>query len=423
MKRTTLKISLTASILLLTFVCGFYTSQILSQPETIIVEKNSIVETATYIVYINGSTINAQNGTTGAIEFSGTDASAVIQHAIDALGTNGGKVLIREGTYNITTTINIQSRAWLEGVGYATELKQANPNGTDIIRNKSFGNKTDTDITISNLRINGNHELVTSGSPFGINLYRVVKAKITENYVHNFPHGFVGVPGYSRPIHFWETKKSIVSKNYLWNNSYSDIFLAVNANYNIITDNIIETEHRGIYTWQSRWVTITNNYIHGTGAKTNKEGIRIYKDIVAGSSTMSNNILRNLYTGIQLAGTTDNRIIGNIIEDCTNPISYSGTGNIIKSNQGYFTDPQTGEITNIDTATPGKKNGTVTFPTAYPSRSTPTITLTLKEVNDAVDITSLEIETLSNTEFMWALKVTTPVAGTKCKLSWRSEVP
>jgi len=74
---------------------------------------------ASYIIWTDGSTYYAKNGTTGAIDYSGADASTVIQAAVDAipvkqyvdtLVTGGGSIFIKAGLYEITQTIVINDR-------------------------------------------------------------------------------------------------------------------------------------------------------------------------------------------------------------------------------------------------------------------------------------------------------------------------
>lgn len=60
----------------------------------------AIPTTASYIIYIDG-TIKAINGTTGNIDYSGTDASAVIQRVIDSLPITGGKIHLKRGQYDL----------------------------------------------------------------------------------------------------------------------------------------------------------------------------------------------------------------------------------------------------------------------------------------------------------------------------------
>ncbi len=69
-----------------------------------IVQPGSMVIEASYVIFTDGSTVYARNGLTGEIEFSGTDASTVIQNTINAL-TNGGKIFIRTGTYFLKNTL------------------------------------------------------------------------------------------------------------------------------------------------------------------------------------------------------------------------------------------------------------------------------------------------------------------------------
>jgi len=68
--------------------------------------NGSFVKPASYIIFKDGSTIKAVNGTTGAIDYSGTDAATVINNAIAAL-TSGGVVFIKAGNYVLTTSILI----------------------------------------------------------------------------------------------------------------------------------------------------------------------------------------------------------------------------------------------------------------------------------------------------------------------------
>jgi hypothetical protein len=77
--------------------------------------KLSVVAEASYIIEKIGDIIYAKNSK-GQIEFSGNDATTVIQKAIDATNrAGGGKVFIRRGTYLITDTIWLKSYVELVG--------------------------------------------------------------------------------------------------------------------------------------------------------------------------------------------------------------------------------------------------------------------------------------------------------------------
>ncbi len=85
---------------------------------TTIIEAGSNVDTASYIIFKDGNTIYAKNGTTGKIDFQGTDAATVINSAISMLSI-GGKIFIRAGDYSISSTINInKSSIIIEGESF-----------------------------------------------------------------------------------------------------------------------------------------------------------------------------------------------------------------------------------------------------------------------------------------------------------------
>jgi len=98
--------------------------KVLGQTGNIEIEPGSFVAPASYIIFKDDSGyICAKNGKTGEIDFRGTDAATVIQQAIDAL-TNGGRIFIKRGTYNIDSGISLASNIALVGEDkYTTKLK------------------------------------------------------------------------------------------------------------------------------------------------------------------------------------------------------------------------------------------------------------------------------------------------------------
>lgn len=88
---------------------------------------------ASYVIWSDGltpPTYYAKNGSSGAIDFSGIDASTVIQAAIDyvyAGARDGGRVYLQEGLYTISSTITIYGNLIIEGAGQqSTKLILAN---------------------------------------------------------------------------------------------------------------------------------------------------------------------------------------------------------------------------------------------------------------------------------------------------------
>ena len=102
---------------------------------------------------------------------SGTNASAVIQSAINALGTTGGKIFIKAGTYVLTDTLVINKDGIIvEGEGYAPEESKAT-----TLRLGNAINKDMIDITggarkvkLSSLFLDGNKANQTDTSIKGI---------------------------------------------------------------------------------------------------------------------------------------------------------------------------------------------------------------------------------------------------------------
>ena len=96
LKNKTRKDLLKILLIIIISALSFYIWKVIANLAlTTILEEGSLVDTTTYVIFTDGSTVYAKNGLSGAIEFSGTDAATVIQNVINAL-TNGGKILIRE---------------------------------------------------------------------------------------------------------------------------------------------------------------------------------------------------------------------------------------------------------------------------------------------------------------------------------------
>jgi len=80
---------------------------------------NRLIESvpASYVVWKDGTTYYAECLLKDGTDYSGTDASTIIQDAIDALGTVGGKIFIRRGQYALTKIVTVPSKIIIEGEG------------------------------------------------------------------------------------------------------------------------------------------------------------------------------------------------------------------------------------------------------------------------------------------------------------------
>jgi len=85
------------------------------------------VQPASYIIFKSGSTIYAKNGTTGKVDYSGSDFKTVLQNVIDALPSSGGEIHFKAGTYELTPPITITKTTSFEllwsGEGESTIIK------------------------------------------------------------------------------------------------------------------------------------------------------------------------------------------------------------------------------------------------------------------------------------------------------------
>src|SRR2546427_2919136 len=152
------------------------------------------LSTASYIVYYQDS-FYAQNGTTGIIDYSGTDAAAVIQAAIDAL-TEGGLIILRRGIYNLANCISVGKSIHILGEKGAVlrvdDGAQSTTNPFNVL--EVFGDH----VTIENIEVNGNTASnpnlagttldippANPNSQSGIVVRSGQNAKIVNCYIHN----------------------------------------------------------------------------------------------------------------------------------------------------------------------------------------------------------------------------------------------
>lgn len=136
--------------------------------------------------------IAASNSLTSQADFvcDGTNDDIIINEAIDTLPTDGGRILLLEGTYNISSSINVNnSNIEIEGQGKGTILKLSDGSNTSIITitgisSYIYFNK------IKNLCIDGNKANQT-GTGHGIYLDKWASlCEIEGIYIYNcYTHG------------------------------------------------------------------------------------------------------------------------------------------------------------------------------------------------------------------------------------------
>jgi hypothetical protein len=76
-----------------------------------------------YIIWKSGTTYYAMNGATRKIDYSGDDCSTVIQSVCTALATTGGRILMRDSTFEILTTVTYAGGIYFEGQAAILDLR------------------------------------------------------------------------------------------------------------------------------------------------------------------------------------------------------------------------------------------------------------------------------------------------------------
>jgi len=305
---------------------------------------------ASYIIWKDGSTYYATNGTTGLIEIQSTDASTVIQYAIDklvALPDVYGRVHIMDGEYIINQPIIPDEGIWIQGNGIKnTILKLGDGVNDDVIKDtRSFSNNK-MFFTISDLMIDGNRDNNTAGN--GIHLYgsgsgqywdvrmnRIEVIRCCENGIYlasghgvgilHSPSEFNGdcgirIDGGDYPFIAWNTIKG--------NDGHG---IHIGCTSAIIIGNEIEgNSMNGLVIESSSHDGIISNNIH------NNDGDAIYLKSAIRIRVIGNLIQSNTGYGMNMVSpTTDVVIVGNTFHNNTSGHFYNdGTGIIIKHNIG-----------------------------------------------------------------------------------------
>ena len=161
----------------------------------------------------------------------GTADDVEINAAITALPATGGEVVILDGTYNITASINIsKDNVSIRGNGNATILKRmydsTNTNSGStakglITLNRKSGCK------IQGLQIDGNVATYTASYNYGIDIYSSSDNTVTSNTCNNTSYGI---------SLFLSSSNNTVTGNTCSNNNNYGIFLSSSSN-NTVTGN------------------------------------------------------------------------------------------------------------------------------------------------------------------------------------------
>jgi parallel beta-helix repeat protein len=255
----------------------------------------------------------------------GTNDQEEIIQALNNLPATGGEVVILDGTYNITASINIpKDNVSIRGNGNATTLKRMyNSNYMDsgstakglITLNEKSGCK------IQGLQIDGNKATYTASYNYGIYLSSSSSDNtVTGNTCNNNSYG----------IRLYSSSNNTVTGNTCNNNNSTGIYLSSSSSDNTVTGNTCNNNNSyGIYLYSSS----SNNTVTGNTCN-NNNSTGIYLSSSSSDNTVTGNTCNNNSNyGIYLYSSSNNTVTGNTCNNNSYGIRlYSSSNNTVTGN-------------------------------------------------------------------------------------------
>jgi len=277
---------------------------------------DNVARTATFVVCANDSLDKTQCD----YVCDGTDDQIEIQATIDALPSGGGKVVLMEGTYNISSSIDISSTTkliHLSGMGQSTIINNMNDTGghgisainTPELPGIRYG------VLISNLTVRGINgggdgiHIAYADCPTVRNVYAICNGRHGIYITHNANVGYEGdalisdnyvLDNVSDGIYVDEdVHEAFILNNHIENNGRYGVFSYWNNwNVNIISNNIEDNANTAIYINEGTGVLISSNVLEGTG-----EAVIVIAQSQMGRITIIGNQLESAKRGIRFINT------------------------------------------------------------------------------------------------------------------------
>lgn len=295
-----------------------------------IVEKLAdAMRSATIVVGASNSKYHSANIHSVDYECTGTNDQTVIQQAIDALPSTGGKIVLLEGTYNISGTITIKKQnVTLQGLGRNVILKMATST-SDV---NMFDISSATGLVISDIAIDCANN--TGGGSTAIKLYSsdhviIERVNITNakgngvewfncNYTRFSDVSFINV----RQC-VWDrgSNHSSTFGNIVIDTVTNGIVLIASSTLNKIFDCIVRKATDCGIKSDAAYTMINDNIVYGCGVGITANG---------NCSTVSGNNARDNNTGISVNGKMVN-VSGNTA------LRADGSGNVSSYSSSQYT--------------------------------------------------------------------------------------
>lgn len=248
--------------------------------------------------------LNVLQLTSCTVDGSGNGDYSTIQGCVDYLSSDGGTVYIKNGTYDITSTINLTSNVKIVGDGIDATVINISDSFADPSGSNAFFNVSEVnDIVIKDLTVRGNASTAVDG--FGGTYTNLLIENCKFEYLANGINPSAG-------------SGIIIRNNYLDNNNFGIYFGSVGTTRShnvVVSGNIITNTDtgNGIYSYQVSNATYSNNVIMNTvGEAMDLEGSNnlVVSNNIIGTVTTDSGIL----VGGAAAGGTERVLIqGNII--------------------------------------------------------------------------------------------------------------
>ncbi|MCL2138211.1 MAG: right-handed parallel beta-helix repeat-containing protein [Treponema sp.] len=243
---------------------------------------------------------------------NGSNDTTQINAAITALPSSGGKIVIREGTYNITGAIYVnKNNVTIKGNGDSTVLDATvNITGSDT----GLINITGSGCKLTGLKITNNSSVSVI---YGIYISG------SGNSIAGITVSNIGSSGYG--IYIYGNYNSITGNTISNSNSSSSYGFYISGSNNSIAGNTVSNSSDsnlshgiGIYGNSNR---ITGNTVSNSGSTTSY-GIGIYSSNNSIIGNTISNISSNMSYGIYNYNGSNNSITGNTVFNSSGGTSY-----------------------------------------------------------------------------------------------------
>jgi parallel beta-helix repeat protein len=285
-----------------------------------------------YVVSVDGNKIEALNGITGVVDYSGSDAATVINAALSAM-TSGGEIYLKAGTYALSSPIYLPNRRniLIAGEGNSTILSAAGKYEAVIYL---LGTSNST---IQNLAINGNE---SSYDAKGISMAASDHVTVNNVVVQNCLEG--GIMSYQGGYHKILNSRIVGNGATRSQAGFGSGIDFDSSSFSLISGNVVASNYNiGIWATGTSATTygylITNNTVYDNGAAPpTTAGIQLgTSTLTVYNSTISNNIVEyNHQDGIWLYQANGNLVTGNTVyhNGDTGISMHTATGNQIQAN-------------------------------------------------------------------------------------------